>query len=263
MSIKRPRGPAASESHPVLSKTCARVGSPPPRHPSVNKCRIPEHVAIIMDGNGRWAKKRGLPRVMGHKQGAQNVTNIVEAASKLGIKYLTLFTFSVENWRRPQTEINALMNLFEQVLSEKLPGLIKNNVKLNLIGDLSAIRKSTCHKFEEAIQKTSQNSGLILTIALNYSGRDDIIRAINRIISDGIKSVDEETFSSYLDTAKLPDPELIVRTSGEARISNFLLWQIAYSEVYFSETLWPDFTEKDLDDAVKDFQNRDRRFGGV
>ncbi len=224
---------------------------------------VPTHIAIIMDGNGRWAKKRHLPRIAGHKKGAQNVTSIVKAANDIGVKYLTLYTFSTENWRRPEKEVSALMDLFEKVLMDKLPELIENGVRLNLIGDLSAIRETTRTKFQKAISKTDNNDRLVLTIALNYSGRDEITRAVNKIIKAGHKEASEDIISRSLDTADMPDPELLIRTSGEIRISNFLLWQIAYSEVYFTETLWPDFGVNDLNDAIRDYQQRERRFGGL
>lgn len=229
----------------------------------IDKNRIPKHIAIIMDGNGRWARMRNLPRIAGHRKGAENITNIVRAANDIGVKFLTLYTFSVENWRRPQAEVNGLMDLFEEVLTQKLPELIGNNVRLNLIGNLEAIRTSTREKFTEAVRKTKNGTGLVLTIALNYSGRDDIKRAINKIIKKGEKQVSEEMINESLDTAGLPDPELLIRTSGEVRISNFLLWQIAYSEVYFSKTLWPDFHAEHLYEAIEDFQKRERRFGGL
>jgi len=230
-----------------------------------NECAagVPKHVAIIMDGNGRWAKKRGLPRLAGHRKGAENITNIVRAADDLGLSYLTLFTFSIENWRRPKAEVNGLMDLFEQVLDEKLPELMENNVRLNLIGNIDAIRKSTRNRFEEAVKKTDPNTGLILTIALNYSGRDDIARAVKKMLADNLGDLSEDKISDYLDTAGMPDPELLIRTSGEARISNFLLWQIAYSEVYFCDVLWPDFKGEHLYEAINDFQKRERRFGGL
>ena len=229
----------------------------------INTAKVPKHVAIIMDGNGRWAKKRGLPRLAGHRQGAENITNVVRAADEIGLKFLTLFTFSVENWRRPETEVNGLMDLFEQVLEEKLPELMEKGVKLKLIGNIDIVRKSTRKQFQEAINKTSTNSGLVLTIALNYSGRDDIARAFKKILAENVNDLDEEMISDYLDTAGMPDPELLIRTSGEARISNFLLWQIAYSEVYFTEVLWPDFKGEHLYEAIEDFQRRERRFGGL
>ncbi len=229
----------------------------------IDSTGVPKHIAIIMDGNGRWAKKRKLPRIAGHRQGAENVSNIVEAASKIRIKYLTLYTFSVENWQRPESEVKSLMDLFEIMLNKKLSLLIKNKVRLNIIGDINAIRKTTREKFLSAIEKTEKNDGLVLTIALNYGGRDDLVRAFNKMLKDGVKKADEETVSKYLDTGEMPDPELLIRTSGEARISNFLLWQIAYSEVYFSKTLWPDFKDQDLYEAIRDFQKRERRFGGL
>ena len=229
----------------------------------VDIAKVPKHVAIIMDGNGRWARKKGLPRLVGHRKGAENITNIVSAADDIGLKFLTLFTFSIENWRRPKAEVDGLMDLFEQVLEEKLSELMENNVRLKLIGNIGAIRESTRKQFEEAMKKTGSNTGLILTIALNYSGRDDIARAVMKMQADNVSNPDEDKISSYLDTAGMPDPELLIRTSGEARISNFLLWQIAYSEVYFCDVLWPDFKGEHLNEAIKDYQKRERRFGGL
>ncbi len=230
---------------------------------NIDTSKVPKHVAVIMDGNGRWAKKRKLPRIAGHRKGAKNVTNIVEAAGEIGVKFMTIYTFSIENWNRPKKEIDSLMNLFEEVLTAKLPQLMKKSVRLNLIGDLSSIRETTRKKFNDAVEKTSKNDGLVLTVALNYGGRDEITRAINKMLKNGVGQVDEETVSKYLDTNNLPDPELVIRTSGESRISNFLLWQIAYSEVYITPTLWPDFKPEHLYEAIKDFQKRKRRFGGL
>jgi len=208
---------------------------------NIDTSKVPKHIAVIMDGNGRWAKKRKLPRIAGHRKGAKNVTNIVEAAGEIGVKFMTIYTFSIENWNRPKKEVDSLMNLFEEVLTAKLPQLMKKSVRLNLIGDLSSIPETTRKKFNDAVDKTSKNDGLVLTVALNYGGRDEITRAINKMLKNGVRQVDEETVSKYLDTNNLPDPELVIRTSGESRISNFLLWQIAYSEVYKTPTLWPDF----------------------
>ncbi len=230
---------------------------------NIDTSKVPKHIAVIMDGNGRWAKKRKLPRIAGHRKGAKNVTNIVEAAGEIGVKFMTIYTFSIENWNRPKKEVDSLMNLFEEVLTAKLPQLMKKSVRLNLIGDLSSIPETTRKKFNDAVDKTSKNDGLVLTVALNYGGRDEITRAINKMLKNGVRQVDEETVSKYLDTNNLPDPELVIRTSGESRISNFLLWQIAYSEVYKTPTLWPDFKPEHLYEAIKDFQKRKRRFGGL
>lgn len=229
----------------------------------LNKKDIPKHVAIIMDGNGRWAKQRKLPRIEGHRAGSKNVTKIVQAASELGIRYLTLYSFSVENWRRPKKEIEGLMDLFEETIDRELPDLQLNNVCFTTIGSLGSLKKSTNQKFKEATRATKQNSGLTLIIAVNYSGRDELARTFKKIIAKKTKRITEQTITNNLDTAGMPDPELLIRTSGEMRISNFLLWQIAYSEIWVTAVLWPDFRSKHLYQAIFDYQQRERRFGGI
>jgi undecaprenyl diphosphate synthase len=233
------------------------------------KEKLPEHVAIIMDGNGRWARERGSHRVFGHQHGVTAVKDTVEGAGELGIKYLTLFAFSKENWSRPQQEIEALMNLMVSTINAETETLIKNNVRLLVIGDLQSLPDYIKDKLDEVIGLTSTNNGLTLIVALSYGARWEIAEAAKRIAADVIsgkidmKSIDETTFSYFLTTAGIPDPELLIRTSGEHRISNFLLWQIAYAELYFSSTLWPDFRKEDLYEAIVDFQNRERRFGKI
>ncbi len=227
----------------------------------------PIHIAIIMDGNGRWAAQRGLPRIAGHRAGVDAVRSVVEECARLQIPYLTLFAFSTENWRRPKEEVGALMVLLDQFLKRELSTLMKNNVRLNTIGQPGDLPENVQRTLEDVTGKSSSNTGLTLTLALSYSGRDDIIQAVYRIaedVSDGTLepgSMDADTFSSYLSTSDIPDPDLLIRTSGEMRISNFLLWQIAYSEFYVTEKLWPDFTDADLWEAIEVFQKRERRFG--
>lgn len=237
---------------------------------SANKLNnIPRHVAIIMDGNGRWAKKRGLIRSFGHRAGMEAVKRIVKASSKIGIKYLTLYAFSTENWRRPVNEINVLMNLLVEYLSKEITELNQNNVKINFIGDLTNIPNKCIKQIREAEELTKNNEGLVLNIALNYGGRNEIVNAVKKICKDAINNnieitdIDENMVSRYLFTAGQPDPDLLIRPSGELRLSNFLLWQSAYSELWFSDILWPDFTEDDLYKAIEDYQKRDRRFGGI
>jgi undecaprenyl diphosphate synthase len=227
----------------------------------------PRHIAIIMDGNGRWAAQRGLPRIAGHRAGVNTVRSVVEECARLQIPYLTLFAFSTENWKRPKEEVGALMVLLDQYLKRELSTLMKNNVRLNTIGRPGDLPENVQRTLEDVTGRSSANTGLTLTLALSYSGRDDIIQALRRIaedVSDGTLepgSMDADTFSSYLSTSDIPDPDLLIRTSGEMRISNFLLWQIAYSEFYVTEKLWPDFTDADLWEAIKVFQERERRFG--
>lgn len=230
---------------------------------------LPQHIAIIMDGNGRWAKKRNLPRTMGHKAGVETIREIVKTCSKIGIKYLTLYAFSTENWKRPQDEVNTLMNLLVEYLRKEVEELDKNNVIINWIGDISKLPLICQEELKRAKEKTKDNNGLTLTLALNYGGRDEIKRAIIKIAKDvnagklDVDSIDENTISGYLDTANIPDPDLLIRPSGELRISNFLLWQIAYSELWFSDIYWPDFSSKHLLEAIKDYQKRERRFGSI
>lgn len=231
--------------------------------------KLPEHVAIIMDGNGRWAKKRGNQRIFGHKNGIAAVRDTVEAAAELGIKYLTLYAFSTENWNRPKAEVDALMGLLVQSLSSETSTLLKNNVKLNAIGDISSLPKDVAKRLGDVLSLTSQNTGLLLTLALSYSSRWEIVEAMKKIalkIESGelsSKDISCDLISNNLTTAQIPDPELLIRTSGEYRISNFLLWQIAYAELHFTPTLWPDFRRDDFYKALLDFQSRERRFGKI
>ncbi len=223
----------------------------------------PQHVAIIMDGNGRWARKRGLPRSLGHRAGIKTVRKVIEAASELGIKYLTLYAFSTENWARPKTEIKALMSLLKEYISKEGETLKKNGIKLSIFGELSDLPEDVRAAVLKVVSETSQNRNLFLNIALNYGSRQEIIRAVNGIIKDGNEKIDEELFGRYLYTKDTPDPDLLIRTSGEYRISNFLLWQIAYSEIYITDKLWPDFGKKEFIEAINDYKRRARRFGGI
>ena len=228
---------------------------------------IPRHIAIIMDGNGRWAKERGLPRIAGHREGINSVREITKICGEIGVKYLTLYTFSTENWSRPKTEVKALMTLLLSTIKKEIKELHKNDVKFSTIGDISILPKGTVKGIKEGEKLTFDNSGLNLILALNYGSRQEIISAVNNIVLDIKKgsldsnSIDEKIFSSYLDTNNCPDPDLLIRTSGELRISNFLLWQSAYTEMYLTNTYWPSFRENELFAAIFDFQNRERRFG--
>lgn len=234
---------------------------------SVDKCRVPQHVAIIMDGNGRWARKLGNQRLFGHRKGVNSVTASVEIAAELGVKYLTLYAFSTENWSRPKDEVEGLMTLLVSTIESETPNLNKNNVRLNAIGDLDSLPAGVLEKLSKAIENTSGNTGLVLTLALSYSARWEITKAIRDICKDveggklDMGAINEQTVSLYLTTREMPDPELIIRTSGEQRISNFLLWQCAYSEFYFSPVLWPDFNKEEFIKAIVDYQKRERRFG--
>ncbi|TCN72942.1 undecaprenyl diphosphate synthase [Acetobacteroides hydrogenigenes] len=234
---------------------------------SVDKCRVPQHVAIIMDGNGRWARKLGNQRLFGHRKGVNSVTASVEIAAELGVKYLTLYAFSTENWSRPKDEVEGLMTLLVSTIESETPNLNKNNVRLNAIGDLDSLPTGVLEKLLKAIENTSGNTGLVLTLALSYSARWEITKAIRDICKDveggklDMGAINEQTVSLYLTTREMPDPELIIRTSGEQRISNFLLWQCAYSEFYFSPVLWPDFNKEEFIKAIVDYQKRERRFG--
>jgi undecaprenyl diphosphate synthase len=231
--------------------------------------KLPRHIAIIMDGNGRWAKKKGSPRVFGHKNGVLAVRDTVEGAAELGIEYLTLYAFSTENWSRPRTEIDALMTLLVTTINKETKTLLDNNVRLRSIGDIDSLPQSVARHLKGAIEKTKKNTGLNLVLALNYSSRWEILNAINKLAEDlknkklEIENIDSNIFESYLNTSGFPDPELLIRTSGEYRISNFLLWQIAYAELYFTPTLWPDFRRENLYQAIADYQNRERRFGKI
>ncbi len=228
---------------------------------------MPRHIAIIMDGNGRWAKKQGLARVFGHKRGVETVHNITVAATELGIEYLTLYTFSTENWNRPKEEIDALMNLLVDTIVKETPTLMDNNVRLLTIGDLNRLPEAARRKFMGCVEQTAGNTGLSMVIALSYSARWEIINAMQTAVRRAqagelrAEDVNEQLVSSLMTTANMPDPDLLIRTSGELRISNFLLWQLAYSELYFTECLWPDFTPEELYRAILDYQNRERRFG--
>ncbi len=221
------------------------------------------HVAIIMDGNGRWAKKQNQMRTFGHLSGSENVRNIALAANRLNIKVLTLYAFSTENWKRPLEEVDYLMKLPEVFFNRFMDELMREGIKIMAIGDLSRFPANTQRVLVNAIEKTKNNQGLVLNFAMNYGGRDEIIRAVRKIIEDKITEIDELSFESYLMTAGLPPVDLMIRTSGEMRISNFLLWQLAYSELIFTDVSWPDFKEADLVDAISQFEHRNRRFGGL
>ncbi|MBI2460894.1 MAG: isoprenyl transferase [Candidatus Rokubacteria bacterium] len=232
-------------------------------------CPLPRHAAIIMDGNGRWARGRGLPRIAGHREGVKAAREIVRAAGRLGLGYLTLYAFSSENWSRPAGEVEFLMGLLESSIDRELPELIESNVRLRVIGRLEALAPSVRRGVERALEATRANSGLTLVIALNYGARRELveaIRALARRVAAGElapEAIDEARLAEHLDTRGVPDPDLLIRTSGEMRISNFLLWQIAYTELWVTPTLWPDFSPRDLYQAIADFQQRSRRFGGV
>ena len=227
--------------------------------------RIPRHVAIIMDGNGRWAAQRHLPRVEGHRAGIDAVRDTVETAARLGLDVLTLYAFSVENWKRPPTEVNVLMGLLRRYLRLELDTLLRNNIRFNAIGRPHELPDQVYHELLDAEARTSRNSGMQFNIALNYGGRAEIVDAARRAIESGVSpsSLDEARFSEFLYTAGQPDPDLLIRTSGEMRVSNFLLWQIAYAEIWVTDTLWPDFRCQHLLEAVVAYQKRDRRFGGI
>lgn len=230
---------------------------------------LPKHIAIIMDGNGRWAKKQGAARVFGHKNAIKAVRDTTEACAELGVKYLTLYAFSTENWSRPKEEVNALMQLLVSTIRSETQTLTKNNVRLFTIGNIETLPKSCQKELQEAIDITKNNTGLHLVLALSYSGRWEILEAVRKITSEVEKgnlqadSITDEVFAQYLNTKNIPDPELLIRTSGEMRISNFLLWQIAYSELYISDILWPDFRREHLYEAITTYQKRERRFGKI
>lgn len=228
----------------------------------LNKNKIPAHIAIIMDGNGRWAKERGKSRIYGHLQGVKSVKRIVKSAIKLDVKYLTLFAFSKENWQRPKNEVSMLMDLFVSTIIDNQSHFLKNKIKINVIGTTTDLPKKCQNALNKMLDITKNNTGLTLTLALSYSARSEILEAINKIIkSDKKQYVTEMSFQKNLQTFNIPDPDLLIRTSGEKRVSNFLLWQIAFSELYFSEKKWPDFNEEELYIAIFEYQNRERRFG--
>ena len=223
--------------------------------------RIPRHIAVIMDGNGRWAKKRFLPRVMGHKRGLDALENMVGRCAELGVQYLTVFAFSTENWRRPEDEVSFLMGLFLQALQKQVQRLHENNMRVKVIGNRSRFSGDILRGIEAAERLTAANTGLTLTIAADYGGRWDILQAANRLIQEGVTEITEDMLAQHLMLPDAPEPDLFIRTGGETRISNFLLWQLAYTELYFTDTLWPDFDRAALDAAVASFQKRERRFG--
>ena len=235
----------------------------------INLDKVPAHIAIIMDGNGRWSKSRFMPRTYGHMVGVETIRKVVKECSRLGVKYLTLYAFSTENWKRPKDEVSALMGLLVKYLRNELEELHKNNVKILTIGDISKLPQACIEELDHAKEKTKDNRGLVMSLALNYGGRNDLVNAVKKIsqeVVDGKISVDDigdDLISSHLSTKESPDPDLVVRTSGEQRLSNFLLWELAYSEFYFADVHWPDFDEKELQKAIFAYQSRDRRFGGI
>jgi undecaprenyl diphosphate synthase len=227
--------------------------------------KIPQHIAIIMDGNGRWAKQRGLPRLAGHRAGTDNLRRIIEACVEFGVKYLTIYAFSTENWGRPEDEVSGLMSIFDEVFERELTELHRQGAQLRHIGRLDGVRESLREKVSNGMELTKNNKRLVLNVAFNYGGRDEIVQAIRAILRDGVdpKGVTEELVSRYLYTSDSPDPDLVIRTSGEKRISNFLIWQAAYAEWVFPETLWPDFGRDELLAAIQEFGRRERRYGLV
>jgi undecaprenyl diphosphate synthase len=230
---------------------------------------IPQHIAIIMDGNGRWAKSRGLPRGEGHRAGAESVREAIDACKELGVKFLTLYAFSSENWNRPQTEVSALMILLEKFLKSRAPDLMRQNVKLDVIGQIDRLPESTRQTLRRVMEQTAENDSLTLVLALSYGSREEITAAARKLaqgVTEGRwkpEDITPELLASHLDTAAMPDPDLLIRTSGEMRVSNFLLWQISYAEMVIVDTFWPDFRQGDLFEAVKEYQKRHRRFGGL
>jgi len=229
--------------------------------------RVPQHIAIIMDGNGRWAQEQGQDRLFGHFHGVQSVRDIVEGCAEIGVKYLTLYAFSTENWHRPEKEVTGLMELLVETIRKEVPILNGNNIKMHAIGALTMLPPSARQALQEAIDMTAENTGLNLIMALSYSSRWELVDAVKKIATDvkngklGVEEIGQETLQQYLSTSQFPDPELMIRTSGEYRISNFLLYQLAYAELYFTQTRWPDFRKENLYEAIVDFQNRERRFG--
>ncbi len=236
---------------------------------NIDTHNLPRHIAVIMDGNGRWAKSKGAARIFGHRNAIEAVRQVIEGSGELGVKFLTLYAFSTENWGRPKEEVDALMELLVNTLQKEISSLHKNNVRLGTIGDTEQLPKDCKENLKEAIEATKKNTGLNLLIALNYSGRWEILKAITKIsekVKEGLiapAEIDEALFGQYLQTKDVPDPELLIRTSGEMRISNFLLWQIAYTELYITPKLWPDFRKEDLYEAICEYQKRERRFGKV
>jgi len=230
---------------------------------ALQKGPLPRHVAIIMDGNGRWAKQRGLPRIAGHREGVASVRSMIEAGNDLGLEVMTFYTFSTENWKRPLEEVSAIWKLLVTAMNREIEDLKRNNVRVRTIGDLSALPSSAQAEMLRAMEQTAHNTGITLNLAINYSGRAEIVTAVNDLLKSGITSVTEADFANSLMTAGLPDPDLLIRTSGEMRVSNFLLWQIAYAEIYVTDVHWPDFRKKELSSAIEWYQTRERRFGKV
>ena len=246
--------------------TVVKAGSPEEALArQVNFDRLPVHIAVIMDGNGRWAAQRHLPRVEGHRAGIESVREVVEGSARLGIKVLTLYAFSVENWKRPVTEVSTLMTLLKRYLRLELNTLLRNNIRFNVIGRDEELAPDVRRELKMAEEKTAGNAGMLFNIALNYGGRAEIVEAARRVVASGIApdELDEQRFSDFLYTSGQPDPDLLIRTSGEMRVSNFLLWQIAYAEIWVTDTLWPDFRKQHLLEAVLAYQKRDRRYGGI
>jgi len=235
---------------------------------SIDMTCLPKHIAIIMDGNGRWAAKRALPRKAGHKAGAEAFERLITEAKDIGIQHITVYAFSTENWKRSDEEVNAIMDLMRHYLKNSFQRFLKDNVRMHIIGNISRLDKDIQEQIQEVEEKSREKDGMTVHIALNYGGRDELLRSVQKITEKALngqislQDITEETIEENLDTAGVPDPELLIRTSGEERISNFLLWQIAYSELYFSNVLWPDFNKKDLLEAIYYYQNRERRFGG-
>jgi undecaprenyl diphosphate synthase len=234
---------------------------------ALDRNKIPRHLAIIMDGNGRWAQERMLKRIIGHQKGVETVRTIVEESSRLGIQYLTLFAFSSENWLRPKSEVRSLMALLKKYITRETPLLMKQNIRFNVIGDMEDLPQAVREAVENTVRKTSANNGMVLTLALSYGSRQEIIHAVKKLAAEMaagttvIEKLDERSFSGYLYTANLPEPDFLIRTSGEMRISNFLLWQIAYAELYFTEVNWPDFGKEEFHEALRNYQARERRYG--
>ncbi|MBL0233669.1 MAG: isoprenyl transferase [Chitinophagaceae bacterium] len=234
---------------------------------NIDKTRLPRHIAIIMDGNGRWAKEKGEDRLYGHMHGVESVRNIVEGAAELGVNYLTLYAFSTENWERPEYEVVGLMELLVNTIRQEVESLNKNNIRLHVIGDMSMLPEYARNELEEALEMTAKNTGLNLIMALSYSGRWELLNAVKNIANEvkkgrlNVEAIDQDTLQKFLCTSQFPDPELMIRTSGEYRISNFLLYQLAYAELYFTPVRWPDFRKEDLYQAILDYQSRERRFG--
>lgn len=232
-------------------------------NPLIDFSRLPKHIAFIMDGNGRWAKAKGKPRTYGHKIGAESMGIVIRHARELGIKIVSFFAFSTENWNRPKDEVDEIFNIATRLLKSKKQSFVKSDMKLTIIGDKSKLPAHLVKEIDDCMELTKNNKGLIVNVAINYGGRAEIVRAVNNIIKDKLSVVDECTFAKYLQTYPLLDPDLVIRTSGEQRLSNFMMYQSAYSELYFPKTAWPDFREKELEEAIVQFQSRDRRFGAI